>query len=222
MSYVMMYARRVLYAALAVLAGWMLVPMMGAWPTLGLAALIAGVSVLVGGYLLKTSTLSTVTWKNRVAGYTIPWGWTLANGLLGRAMVASFVVWIALAGVGVLLRAGPTVQPFATSTHSATFWNLITLLLAVAWLVDGAALLYFVGVKVKSGPGNSSHHKTIFKAIALASTLLVVSVTLYLLGWPVTALIVAGGPPAAIASVYGLFLGVIFCLMASGKKIHWN
>ncbi len=223
MRYVLFYLRKVLMVAGAVAAGFVLAPRIGIWQTLLAFAVVAAVAVAVGGYLLKTSAVSQITWRNRVAGFLAPWGWTFANGKLGRAMIASWVVWVLLGTCGALLmsRAASSIglSPNMVASSASSSPTVVTVLLALAWIVDGGALLYFFSTLAKNFSIRSRPALSIMKVMALCIAILLASVALFLNGHPYAALAFAGGPPLAVALIFGLFMTVILC---AGKNVRWN
>jgi hypothetical protein len=218
MRSVVYYSRSILLALLAVLGGYLLAPRIGAWLTLAGVAALATLAAVAGGHLLKTSTVSKITWKNRLAGFMVPWGWKLANGKLGRAQIASAAIWTLLGGAGVMLASGPT-SVSISSSGTMRFPNVVTALLALAWIIDGAAVVYLLSTMLKNFDVASPQALSLIKVMALCVAILLGSLLLWTLGHPYIALLIAGGPPMALAVFFGLF---IFIMLTAGKNVRWN
>lgn len=216
MRYLVYYSRPVGMVLLAVLAGWLLAPRLGVAITLIFVAILAAAAALLGGHLLKTSEVGKITWKNHVAGYCIPWGWRFAGGKLAPVQIASACVWVLLVAIGVLLASNPAAT---SSSNGFSAPTLPGLLLALAWIVDGAAVLYLLATMVKNFELRSSQALSMIKAMSFCAAILITSVVLWLLGHPSLALLVAGGPPLVLATIAGLFLLV---MLTAGRNARWN
>lgn len=159
----------------------------------------------IGAVLLRTSAIRRVTWRNRLAGYLIPWGWRLNRGRLWPIPVVSWVVWMAAGGAAVLLR--PTAEELTPVVRIALF---------AAWMVD-AALVFLLGTIVQATPG--SRVGPLWKPAAGIAGVIVASIGLYLAGLTMIALVVGGGPPLAIGGGLGLF---VLLLATVGRYTRWN
>ncbi|MFT3785798.1 MAG: hypothetical protein QM770_06475 [Tepidisphaeraceae bacterium] len=177
---------------------------------------IALVAVLIGCVLLKTSTISKITWKNQVAGFLMPWGWKFSNGQLPRAAVACTIIWTILAGVGVLLQHSITGR-FPAAAGAAPPWT--TYVLFAFWLIDGAAFVYTLGQWVRNFGLASHGGRSLLKVILFITLLLVLSAVCYFTGHPYLALLIAGGPPSALGAFFG---GFVMLFVLGGKKMRWN
>lgn len=177
---------------------------LGPWPAILTCASTAVVACVIGAMLLRTSAIGQVTWRNRLVGYLIPWGWRLNRGRLWPVAVISWVVWTAVCGAAVLLRSG---QP-SLGMRAA---------LLAAWLIDAAALAHLLGTIVQATPG--SRVCSVWKLVVVITGVLGASVGLYAAGQTTAALIVGGGPPAVIGSAFGL---VLLLLATVGRNTRWN
>jgi hypothetical protein len=164
-----LYLTRAALLATAAAAAYGLAVEFGPWPAVLTCAAAAAVACTAGAILLRTSTIGRVTWRNRLAGYLIPWGWRLNRGRLWPVAVISWVVWTAVCGAAVLLRPEPD-QPSP---------GLRAALLA-AWLVDAAALVYLLGTVAQATPG--SRVGSVWKLVAVTTGVLCSSVGLYVGG----------------------------------------
>lgn len=201
---IFVYLRKAILLAAVAAAAYGLCVELGPWPAVFTCAAVAAVGCVIGAVLLRTSTIGQVTWRNRLAGYLIPWGWRLNRGRLWPVAVISWVVWTAVSGAAVLLRAD---EP-SLGMRAA---------LLAAWLIDASALVFLLGTIAQATPG--SRLGSIWKLVAFITAVLCASVGLYVAGQATAALIVAGGPPAVIGVVFGLVL-LIFATV--GRNTRWN
>ena len=192
----------------AVMSPWL------AWlATIGVGALLA----VLGALVLRTTKVGELTWKNRLAGHLLPWGYHLGGGSLPGLVLGCVVVWAAVAAA-VLLASAPGAavaapnQP-AAATVGASPWLLL------AWIVDGAFLLWMVGQLRKHYQPGTSVTRSQGKLVLTVAAMLVGSVVLHLLGRPGFALLVVGGPVLVVGGGYALFLGVILLF---GRNMRWN
>lgn len=105
----------------------------GPWLAVLACTVMAAIAGATGAVLVRTSPVGQVTWRNRLAGYLIPWGWRLNRGKLWPLPVVSWAVWTAVCGAALLLRPAPDGPP--PSTRAA---------LLAAWQVDASALVYLL------------------------------------------------------------------------------
>jgi hypothetical protein len=176
------------------------------------AALIwAGIAVIacgVGTVLLRTSPVGRVTWRNRAAGYLIPWGWRLNRGRLWPVAVVSWVGWMAVGAAVFVLRPGSANEDSGVGLRVALF---------AAWVVDAAALLFVLGTIRQATPG--SRVRSLWKLAAVIALVGGASIGLYLGGRSTAALVVGGGPPLAAGGCTGL---VVLVFMTVGRNTRWN
>ncbi len=174
-------------------------------------AALALVACIAGVVLLRTSEVGRVTWKNRVAGWLIPWGWRINSGKLWPAAVVSWVVWM-LVWAAVTVLTPPGVEPLSA-------WDVATrILLGVAWMIDGLALGYLIGT-LRQHFSTGSGGWSLRVITALLTTMIAVSVALHLFGLTTAGFLVAGGPPLLVGGGYGLFLAA---LLLFGRNSRWN
>jgi hypothetical protein len=121
-----LYFRRAVLLGGCAAAAYALAVESGPWPAVLTCAAVAAVACTVGAILLRTSTIGRVTWRNRLAGYLIPWGWRLNRGKLWPLPVISWAVWTAnglAMNIPALLTSVSTWPNLATAspiTRSAT------------------------------------------------------------------------------------------------------
>jgi hypothetical protein len=149
----------------------------GGWPAFALWASAVTAACVLGAVLLRTSTVGQVTWKNRLAGCLLPWGWRLNAGRLWVAAV-SWLVWASLGGAVTVLREG--------EGHAGVRLGLLA-----AWIIDVGALAFALGSVRQATPGGRVG--VLWVLVAVIAALLGVRVGLYAAGLPLAALVAGGG-----------------------------
>lgn len=195
----------------------LLMPLLAAWAT---TTAIGGALAVTGAMLLRSAQVGQITWRNRAAGFLLPWGYVLGRGKLPGIVIACTAIWSALAAAVLLSLVEtanvpsptPVVAPVAAAGAS-TPWLLL------AWIVDGACLCYLLGTLTKYFAPHAQVTRTQLKLVLVLVTMLAGSVVLHLAGHTWLALLVAGGPVALVGGAYGLFLGVILLF---GRNVRWN
>lgn len=170
-----------------------------AWgPGFALAAMSALglVMALLGGLLLQHVHTNGITWRNRLAGWLLPWGYVAGAGSVTRLAVGSWAVWTALAAMGAL----------ATSP-----W------LALGWFFDGAVAVWLVRARRQHGYGRVQRRVTnrlLGIVLGCAAGGLLASA----LGYPIVGAIVAGAPIVVVGGGYALWIGFMTVI----RPTRWN
>lgn len=204
----MLYAQRVILVTAAAAACYGLAAVYDTWPGLLLWAGVTAVGCVLGAVLLRTSRIGEITWKNRAAGYLIPWGWRLNRGLLWPVPVISWLTWVAIGGGSVLLRPDVVDEAPGAGVRIALF---------ASWTIDAAALIFLLGTIRQATPGGRV--RSLWKLVAVIAGLIGASVGLYLGGLPTAALVVGGGPPLLLSACLGL---VVLLFSTVGRNTRWN
>ena len=201
---------------LAVAFGW-LAGSWWTWPTAALViAVLAGLAVACGNWLLLQTGIGELSWRNRCAGWLMPWGYVVGRGKLLPLAATSAVVWAGLGWSG--LVAAATSEPAAA--HAG--WrlpSLLTFATMTSWIVGGGALLYLVGQLARSPNWRRRPGSTLAKCCAIVCLLLLASLALRLAGYPRLACLISGGPPAVLGSLFGLWTLV---LLIAERQARWN
>jgi hypothetical protein len=198
----------------------------------------AGMAVLCGAVALVVHRQppERVTVANYVMGVVLPWGYRVGRGKLAAIVATSWAVWV-LVGLSVVLatdaRMHKAEQPpigaaetagtaVATSTAGGGRSTAVMTLLALAWLVDGAALLHCAGVLATSS--NARHMaRTMTPLLVVLVAMLAASVALVTLSSSASAarlaLLIAGVPPLFVGVGYGVFVLVVVTV---GRNTRWN
>ncbi len=172
----------------------------------------AGVACAAGAVLLRTSAVGRLTWKNRVAGSLIPWGWRLSAGKLWPVPLVSWGVWVLVWAAVAVLTPQPGGDPLTT-------WDVVVrLALGFAWGGDALALAHLVGVLLGHSQ-NGSGGRSLRRIAGVLAAIVAASVALHLFGFTGLAVLVAGGPIALVGIGYGLFLAV---LLIFRRNSRWN
>lgn len=221
MPYVIYRIRQAILLTLPGVAAFLLADRVGIGMTVLALAIAAAVAVTIAGVLFQSSEVGKVTWKNRVAGPLAPWGWRFANGKLIRALIGSWVVWVLLAVPGILVTLRPaTANDAGSPTHvTSAVSTIITVLLAIAWVIDGGALLWVMATLTRNFSVQSSSGKSLIKLIAFGLVVIASSVIAFLTGHSLLAIAIAGAPPLAVGLFFAVYIGAI---LAFGKNVRWN
>jgi hypothetical protein len=202
---------RVILVLVAVGACFGLAKALGPWAALAIWSSAAALGCGVGTVLLRTSAVGRVTWKNRVAGYLIPWCGRINRGRLWPIPVVSGAVWVFLGGATILVTSLPHEDP-----PVGDIWRVRLL---AAWVVDGGAFLFLLGGLVQSFPWDSRGARFLLKAAAVVLAIIVGGLLLFVSGHTRTAVLVAGGPPLVLGSIFLSFFGL---LLLFGRNARWN
>lgn len=217
--------RQVVLVAVAAFICWELSRRFGRWPAVGVWAVVMAIGCIGSALLLRSAPMGQIAWRNRPAGYFLPWGYTLGRGQLPGIVATSWAVWTLVAIAVCILWTSPATTASATTLPTtgpaspATVRPWIVPLLFAAWALNGAVILYLLNTLVKNFTPGSRGQQTLHKILAVVIGILVVSVALWLYGNPGMALSIAGGPYLLIGGTYGLFLAVV---LFSGSKGRWN
>ncbi|MBL8868760.1 MAG: hypothetical protein JNK90_03150 [Planctomycetaceae bacterium] len=187
--------------------------------------------IATAGFALKSSTLNTVTWKNRLAGWFLPWTHWVGGGSLTSLLIKNAIMSILFGALimgcdryGLLhelvgMKASDHSQRFSW-LELATLWGTvvcwIVLLSAWALLVRAWAKnqLNVLSVLLK-GPGN-------WVPFLLPPAAVGSSITLRYAGFPSLGLLVVAIPLLITTGPVLLMLAVFFWHHLRGKPIRWN
>jgi len=153
--------------------------------------------------------VGVLTLAGRIGGSFVHWGFRVGDGRLWPAVLVSFLIWTLL-GAAVIGLTQHRSQP----RH---------VLMLLAWVADGAALLYTVGVALTNRVGGRPVPGSLYLVAAVLVAMLVGSAALWLSGGSAqaktTALVVAGGPALLVGVGYGLLAAV---MMIGGRHGGWK
>ena len=177
-------------------------------PWAALAVWAGGMALLctLAAVALKGAPMGKLTWRNRLAGYLLPWGYKLGRGKLIPMTAAAWAIWVLL-GAGTILL---------VSTSAAAHPWLATLIF-ITWVIEGGLLVRQLGLSLTFST-RSGRIAVLQFALVLAG-LIGAGMVLWVMGYPGWALVVSGGPVALVGGGYGLFLGV---MLTVGRNARWN
>jgi hypothetical protein len=179
---------------------------MNRWAALAVWA--AGMAALctLGAVVLKSAPIGTVTWRNRFAGYLLPWGYKLGRGKLVPITAVAWAIWV-LIGAGTIL--------LVSASAAAHPW--LAVLVSIAWVIEGGLMVRQLGLSLNfNSPAGSM---TVLQSALLLAGLMGAGMVLWVMGRPGWALVVSGGPLALIGGGYGLFIVV---MLIAGRHARWN
>jgi hypothetical protein len=183
----------VMFAAFAVLGAW-LAPRHGAWPATSWIAGGSLIAAFLGAVLLRVSQVGQVTWRNRLAGWLLPFAGLFGAGQLGPLVASSVTVVTAAGAVGAFLGQSP-------------------------WLAAGVGLDVLALLQLTVGAIQSRAARRLVIPIAVVGAALVAGVSLGASGRAGTGALVAAAPVVLAAGIPALYV-LILSLM--GRKIRWN
>ncbi len=177
-------------------------------PWAALAVWASGMVLLctLAAVALKGAPMGQITWRNRLAGYLLPWGYKLGGGKLAPMTAAAWAIWV-LIGAGTVLLVG----------NSAAAHPWLATLIFITWVIEGGLLVRQLGLF--STFSSRSGRISILQSALLLAGLIAGGMVLWVMGYPGWALVVSGGPVALVGGGYGLFLGV---MMTFGRNARWN
>lgn len=211
MVWLLMY--RAVQVAVAVAAALWLTARLGRRPAVGAWAVAAAVACGAGAWLLGTSAVGRVTWRNRAAGWLLPWAGLFAGRRLWPMAVGSWVGWALVGGAAVAL-AGPAAA--VDDGLGGAGWAGV---LVAGWLVNLEAAARLLRRQWEGrGPGASGGLAVVVVA-AGAGAVVAASVGLVAAGRPWAAVLAAWGPAILLAAGFGLFAAVV---LTAGRNARWN
>jgi hypothetical protein len=213
--------RRGLLAVAAVVC-WVLTPRLGFWMTLGLWTLVSGVVCLASALVLRSAGVGQMGWKNYQAGFFLQFGYAIGKGMLPGITLVSWLVWT-LIGLAAALAASRNLiapsTPDLPGPPAAAAGVLGSILLMLAWVIDGGIILYTVGVIAKNFQLRSQQAKHLLAIIGILLAVMGISLFAWRRGYTYTAALIAGGPPLALGVFFGLYVLII---LTAGKNARWN
>lgn len=213
---------KVVVVLAAVAACALMARRIGPWKALGWWAVIFGVLCAGIAFAVSRQPPGKVTVLNYLMGYILQWGYRIGRGKLVNITAISWSIWMLL-GMAAVFAAQIHANTFASAAAEPHARGMVLMaLLALAWIVDGAALFYILGNGIFNGgaarqPGSLWVVAAILLAMILGSAGLVIAS--HSRSAALAALLLAGGPILLVGVFYGLFMVVI---VMSGRKTRWN
>ena len=210
---------RALRFSLPLAVGWLLGRTYGMPMALGCSGALAVALPTAGALLLRTVPVSKMDWRNHLAGWLMPFGYVLGRGKLGAIAAWCAVIWFALAACGVLLTQPTIAAPQAPAVAAAAGPSWSWPALVAGWLVLGTAFVHLLTTLRKNFSPGSQSGRSLVKIMAVIVGLAGASVALHVSGFTGTAALVALGPPAAVGTLFGLW---VLMLLTLGRNARWN
>jgi len=167
----------------------------------GVAAALCG----LGALLLSRQPVGVSTASGQLGAAVLRWGYKVGRGQLPGIIVVSWLIWVAL-GAAVM-----AVTLFRTEQLMP--WMIL------AWTIDGAALLYLIGLMAtRTGRTQSALLMPLLAVLGMIG----VSALLWHRGTESareTALLLGGAPIPVLAAGYGL---MVAAMMLGGRKGGWK
>lgn len=179
------------FRLLPLVAAGLLASRLGTGAALAILAASGLASVSIGAWLLRQAPVGSVTWRNRLAAWLMPWGHVLGGPTLFAIACSSFVAWSLLSLAGAIGWSEP--------------WLL------TAWILDGIVLRMLAPTWWRTRGDRSQVH-TAGRLLALVAVLALGGLGCHLLGHPLLGAAIAGGPVAVAGTLFGLWVGIVYCI----------
>lgn len=204
---------RVVLIALAALAGLWLESRFGLWKAVAAWSLGMLIACVIIAVLLSRQPVGSRNIINQLAGWLLPWGWRLTQGVLARMVAVSWLVWVMQGAAAAALAA--VGEPAGQQNPSAA----LKALLYLAWVIHGWGALYLLGIMVS----NRRVSPPLLLPTLILAGLVAASATIFFRapsqGTLISALLVAGAPIALSSVGFGVFTCV---LLIAGRKTNWR
>jgi hypothetical protein len=214
---------RLLMCSLTVLVCVWLVLTAGPWAAIGLWAAAIGAICGTVALLMHLQEPGRRSVINRMAGLILPWGYAIGRGKLLPIVIESWFRWVLVGAAVVLLTAhGNPESGLDPSRLRSSRSAIVTLLLFLSWVIDGAVVLRLVTIAAtRARPRRLP--ASILGPIAGIGAMIAASVSLTVFGHnpglTALALLIAAGPLVVV----GGGLGLMFLVMVTfGRHTRWN
>jgi hypothetical protein len=227
MGWISWFITLLLYAALAIAAA------RGLGTPLGIAlySLVVVMLVALAGFALKNSPVGKITWKNRLAGWFLPWtrwigGEQLGTLLLRNAVVSILFGWLLIwcdrnglldELLGLKTRDG---SQRSSWIQLAILWTTVS-----CWLILSLAWLRLLQTWAKNHPRKLAEmlkSRDSWPALSIPPAAVAFSVALHYADRPIWALTVVAIPLLIALGPILLMVMLILWQQVRGKPIRWN
>lgn len=193
--------------------------------------LLVGVVTYSGGWLLRQSAVGEVSWKNRVAGFCLPWARWVGGGTLPTLLVKNCLAGFIFGAVVLLVeqtngfrfsKSGSTGSTGGqTSIHE---WG-IQVSTWICWVVLLGAWLWMLKTFLTHSSNVLSvltRERGIWFPILAPPVAVAASITLSAMGYPWWGLVVAAAPLCYVLLPVLSILAIMLWYAVTGKPIRWN
>jgi hypothetical protein len=215
-GWMLLQFKRLAIAALFVAAATWLAHRVGIWPAILIMAL-AALGLCAGiGWMLRRTPLGRVTLINRVVPIVLPFGLHVGRGKPWPIVACSWAAWTILsAAAAIHAGSGFSLFPHATAaSHNAPVLRAI---LIASLIIDAIGFGYLINLWAKRLGIRSPGLKPMLTLLFLLAFAMAGGMVLWRMGWPISAVMVAGAPPAIVGGFYGAFL-----LLMAITRPRWN
>lgn len=174
-------------------------------------------ATLVGAWLLRSSAVGQVSWRNVLAGKLLPCAGILGYGSLLKLCLSNLLGTLLLGLGGFFVARYLRLNDYTLGRIGG--W---TIACGLTWIVLIWMILFLVrqyGKKYYTGP---SGLRTFLKLIFAPIIALSASIALIVAGLPLFAWLVAMAPVAIVVVSVGPLLLIVVISQFSGKPFRWN
>lgn len=198
---------------------------------LAIYVLLVGLFTCCGGWLLKESVVERVSWRNRVAGFCLPWTAWVGGGTMRSLLIKNAIAGI-IFGFAVLAAEHTSWFQFqngvltdgTAAPASLQEWGLY-LATWTCWLILSGLWLWMLKTFLTRSSDVLSvltRQRGIWLPILVPPVAMAASITLRATGFPWLALLVAAAPLLYILLPVMLIIAVMLWHAVSGKPMRWN
>lgn len=193
--------------------------------------LLVSVFTYCGGWLLRQSTVGEVSWKNRVAGFCLPWTGWVGGGTLRSLLVKNFFTGIIFGVVVLLFEQANQFQFHTNGSAEGTGgpprvreWGL-QISTGICWIILLGVWLWMLKTFLTRSSNVLSvltRERGIWFLILSPPVAVAASITLRATGFPGWGLAVAAAPLVYVLLPVLLIIVVMLWHVVTGKPMRWN
>jgi hypothetical protein len=222
---VLMHIRKIPLICAGAWITWLLAARLGPWFGLAAWAIVMGVLCTTIAYILRHGPVGMITWRNRLAGYVIPWGYRLGRGKLAPITIIAWSIWVGI-GVATILvfrLNAPGANVAATGASAAASDSgrhpVLGAILLATWIFYGAMIVRQLGYIFYQFRTYSSGRRTMIQVTVIMVAIIATTGGLWLAGRHASAVWLAAAPLLIIGAGFGV---VILAFLIFGRNMRWN
>lgn len=187
--------------------------------------------VTIAGLALKNSTVGNITWRNRLAGYLLPWTKWVGGGQLTSLLIKNAIASILFGWLMIWCDRSGFLHELVGLNANRDSRNFSWLAIAVLWTTLGGWLILSTAwiLLIRSWAQNRQNDLSIlfsergnWLSFLLPPLSVGVSIALRYANFPALALAVVAVPLLIISGPVLLMMSVILWHQLRGKPIRWN
>lgn len=189
--------------------------------------LLVGLLTCFGGWLLKGSDVGRVSWRNRVAGFCLPWTGWVGGGTLSQLLIknglAGFIFGVAVLGIERTNWFPATVSASA-DPPSIYDWGLLVATW-ICWLSLLGAWLWMLKTFLTRHSDVRSvlnRQRSVWLPILIPPLAIAASIACRTMGFAWWGLGVVAAPLLYVLLPVLLIIAVMLWHVLSGKPMRWN